>query len=255
LKAAFQFAVLALLLDTANFADGQTPIEIPGREARAHRISRADFVRTPHAGLFQGLQMRIEVDRSGAVTSAKVTEGPEEFRDAAVALAKSWPYRPFDRNGQSVPATFTDFVLILPLELGVRGHEPFPAVRDWAGVKVTLERTACFGSCSPYRVQIDGDGTVVFNGTAGERRSRISREALLDLLEVFRKANYFSLDRAYRLGATDLPTYTTSIVIDGHSMSVCDYAGLQVGMPASVRDVEDAIDEAAGTRDWLRPDR
>jgi hypothetical protein len=254
-KAAFQFAVLALLLVAANAADGQTPIEIPRPEVRAHRISRVDFVRTPHAGLFQGLQMRIEVDRSGAVTSVKVTEGPEEFRDAAVALAKSWRYRPFDRDGQPVPATFTDFVSILPLELGVRGYESFPAVRDWASVKITLERTRCLGSCPPYRVQIDGDGNVVFNGTSGERRSHISREALEGLVEVFRKANYFSLDRTYKLGATDLPTYITSISIDGRSMSVVDYAGLQVGMPASVRDVERAIDEAAGTRAWLKPAR
>jgi hypothetical protein len=30
---------------------------------------------------------------------------------------------------------------------------------------------------------------------------------------------------------------------------------LQVGMPAAVRNVQEAIDEAAGARDWLTPIR
>ena len=74
-------------------------------------------------------------------------------------------------------------------------------------------------------------------------------------MEVYRRANYFSLDRRYTLAATDLPTYVTSISIDGQEMSVVDYGGLEAGMPASVRDVEDAIDEVAGTRKWSKPDR
>jgi len=44
--------------------------------------------------------------------------------------------------------------------------------------------------------------------------------------------------------------------VAGHSlMSVLDYGGLQVGMPVSVCDVEQAIGEASGTSDWLLPGR
>jgi hypothetical protein len=50
-----------------------------------------------------------------------------------------------------------------------------------------------------------------------------------------------------------LPTYVTSISIGGRYMSVADYGGWQVGMPAALRDVEEATDEAAGTREWLKP--
>jgi len=135
---------------------------------------------------------------------------------------------------------------------------PFPEVRDWASVRITLRRTACLVGCPEYQVQIDGSGDALFTGTypvQGERRRHVSREALEGLLEVFRKANYFSLDREYKVEATDWPTYITSVSIDGRAMSVTDYGGLQAGMPVSVQDVEDAIDDVAGTRDWLKPGR
>ena len=250
-----QFAVLALLLGSGDLAVGQTPVEISQPEVSTHRISRVDFIRTPGAAPPQALELRVEVDKNGAVTSVRVAYGPEESHEAAVALAKTWRYKPFERDGQTVLATFTDFVSILPPERAVTGRVPFPVAHDWATVKITLNRTPGFGPGAPYEVQIDGNGDVLLKGVAGERRLQISREALERLLDVFRKAKYFSLDREYRLGAEDLPTCITSISIGGQSMSVTDYGGLQVGMPASVRDVEEAIDEAAGTRDWLKPSR
>jgi hypothetical protein len=240
-----------MLLGAANLADGQTPIEIPQREVAAHRISHVHWIRAP-GGLFEGLQLHIEVDENGAVTSVKVIEGRGEFREAAVALAKTWRYRPFVRHGWTVPATLSERISVFPPERPVTGNVPFPSVRDWDSLKITLQRTTCYGNCPAYEVQIDGNGDVVFDG---KRRRNISREALQALLEVFRKANYFSLDREYRILATDLPTYIVSVSIDGQSMSVEDYGGLQVGMPTSVRDVEDAIDETAGTRDWLKHHR
>jgi TonB family protein len=138
---------LALLLGAPNLADEQMRIEIPRPEVAAHRISRVNFIRTSGTGGFRGLRLRIEVDENGVVTSAQVTEGLKVLREAAMALARTWRYKPFERNGQAMPATFTDLVSILPPELPVIGKVPFPAVRNWASVKITLERTRCFGPC------------------------------------------------------------------------------------------------------------
>ena len=77
-------------------------------------------------------------------------------------------------------------------------------------------------------------------------------ESVFSGIEAFRAARYYGLDHEYKMAATDLSPCLTSISIDGHSMSVLDYGGLQVGMPTSVRDLEFAIDEVAGTRTWLR---
>jgi hypothetical protein len=215
-----------------------------------------NWIRKPGAQGFQGLWLRIEVNKDGAVTAVQVTSGPEDLRAAAIALAKTWRYEPFERDGRAAPATVTDFVSILPPERPYAASRLFPAVRDWSSVKITLKRTRCYGTCPAYEVQIDGNGDVLFNETFPEERQRrrhISRKELEGLVEVFRKANYFSLDREYRFGVTDLPTFVTSISIDGRSTSVEDYGGMVAGMPASVREVEEAIDEIAGTREWLKP--
>jgi hypothetical protein len=153
-----------------------------------------------------------------------------------MALARTWRYKPFERDGQAAPATFTDYISILPPERTLSAGALFPVVQDWASVKITLKRTESNGPGPNYQVQIDGHGDVLFNGAGGERRRHISREALEGLLDVFGKANYFSLDRVYSIAASDLQTCVTSISIDGQSMSVVDYGGMQVGMPASVRD-------------------
>ncbi|MDJ0976915.1 MAG: DUF6438 domain-containing protein [Erythrobacter sp.] len=58
---------------------------------------------------------------------------------------------------------------IIPLTIFVgctAAAEPFPAViKD--EVKITLQRTACFGSCPDYTVTVDGQGNIEFR-TRGE---------------------------------------------------------------------------------------
>lgn len=77
------------------------------------------------------------------------------------------------------------------------------------------------------------------------------RVGLERLLDAFRTAHYFELDRECIKNDKDLPACITSISIDGQSVSLTDYGGLQVGMPTSVRDLESAIDQIAGTSKWL----
>jgi hypothetical protein len=95
-------------------------------------------------------------------------------------------------------------------------------------------------------------GTFTWYPKKSEQNGRVSREEVKKLVDAFRAAHYYGLDPKYRMMAEDWSACFTSISIDGHSMSVTDYGGLQVGMPTSVRDLEFAIDEIAGTRKWLR---
>jgi hypothetical protein len=254
-KLTFHLALLIPLFGAANPACGQTRTVIAAQEAAAHRIQGDNWIRVPGAHGFDSLQLQLEVDKDGAITAIEVTAGPDRLRVAAVNLAESWRYTPFEKNGGAVPATVTDYISILPPERLPARNVPFPEVKKWASVKITLRRTSCLGACPAYEVQIDGDGRVTFQQESPvrqERHRQISREALANLLEVFRQADYFSLDREYLSTVTDWPTCITSISIDGRSMSVRDYAGVSVGMPASVRKVENAIDEAAGTQEWLK---
>lgn len=133
----------------------------------------------------------------------------------------------------------------------------FPGIKNWNSLVISLERSACYGTCPVYHVEIHGDGTVVFVGNrfvavTGERREHIARSAVQHLFAQFRSANYFwSFDR-YTAPVTDLPEYTTSIAFDGQSKSIEDYGGGMVGMPPELIALEADIDRAADTGKWIK---
>jgi len=122
---------------------------------------------------------------------------------------------------------------------------------------MTLSRSGCFGSCPSYSVEIHGDGTTLYKGNSyvvltGEHRDHLSAEHVSEILDAFRKADYFSLKDEYSYPVTDCPTYTTSFQVDQVSKSVTDYVGDEAGMPQSVSDPEETIDRVAGAMKWIK---
>ncbi len=125
------------------------------------------------------------------------------------------------------------------------------------GVKITLERTECLGDCPVYKVELRGNGDVLFHGDryvnfVGDHRTRVSRSAIRCLVDDFRFADFWSLDSVYEAPVTDLPTYKVTFTIGGQAKTVTDYAGQMVGMPAAVSGLELAIDQAAQTGMWIK---
>lgn len=116
-----------------------------------------------------------------------------------------------------------------------------------------LERGACFGTCPDYSVEVDADGAVVFHGRrfvacVGERRWGISRRAVARLRAAADRADLFALKDEYRGRITDQPQYRVELTRRGRTKRLTDYVGRSVGMPATVTDLELAIDEIAATR-------
>jgi ankyrin repeat protein len=133
---------------------------------------------------------------------------------------------------------------------------PFPEIKDWSSLRMTLERGECYGACPLYTVEVRGSGEVVFRGrefvlVPGQHRTQISREAVEKLIGEFRKTDYFSLRDRYAYAVTDAPRFRTEIEFDGRKKSVVDYVGAEVGMPKTVTELEDAFDEIAKTRKWV----
>jgi hypothetical protein len=231
------------------------------REVASHHLGPRNSIRTAERHrIFDSITLEVTVDVSGQVLAVQAIRGPDQFREAAIAEAKTWTYKPFLRNGKAVRAKFNDYVRLFPPERLASTHVPFPEIQDWNSLRMTLERTACFGSCPAYTVEISGDGSVVFSPVpvASDwlypvmiQHSHISHEAVLEMLEAFRKADYFSLEDEYRYAVTDSPTYVTSVSFDGHTKSVLDYVGEEAGMPYSVTELEMAIDRLAGTELWI----
>ncbi len=130
---------------------------------------------------------------------------------------------------------------------------------------ITLERTACFGTCPMYKVTIASDGTVTFNGVrftkiTGAAKGKISANDYRQLVAEFEKINYFSLPDAYSPGTpvcprtiTDMPSANTSIRLKGKLKGVRHYLGCgEEGALAKLIALEKKIDDVAGTQKWIK---
>jgi len=240
--------------------DSNPTIEVLEAEAAEHRIGTRGPIYT---NLGQGelaltlepVILEVVVGTDGKTLDAIKTSG-FIFGDLTL-LWKTWQYKPFERNGHPVLAKVRESVAVLPIRKRSEVHIPFPEIHDWNSLRITLSRSGCYGVCSTYDIEIHGDGTVLYDGkafvgTTGRERVKISQPSLVKLVDVFRKADYFSLADGYVSGVTDLPTCASSISFDGLSKSVLDYEGRDVGMPPGVSDVQAAIDQLSGASKWVR---
>jgi ankyrin repeat protein len=149
----------------------------------------------------------------------------------------------------------------------------FPDVRN-DKLLISLQRTACYGSCPDYKVTIDGQGNVVFTTrppldggdsevhrefsnfsgvrVSGTYPTVISKADVASLLQKFKAADFFSLKDEYSAAVTDNPTYILSIDTGNGSKTVVDYVGEKAGMPRVVTTLQDAVDKMAGTDRWIK---
>jgi hypothetical protein len=126
---------------------------------------------------------------------------------------------------------------------------------------VTLERTACLGTCPVYTVSIDALGNVVYEGkrhvrVTGKQTARISPARIAEILERAERLRFFDLENQYleaeypdgsERTVTDLPTTIVTITHAGRSKRIVDY----YGAPAGLTDLERLVDEVAQTRQWV----
>jgi hypothetical protein len=123
---------------------------------------------------------------------------------------------------------------------------------------ITLERTACFGSCPVYSLSITGDGAVAYLGESyvnvkGTAEKQVASDSVQALVDQMLEADYFNLSvpvDCSRGFATDAAGATTSLALDGRMHTVHNYYG-NACAPASLRALEDAIDAAAESAPWV----
>jgi uncharacterized protein DUF6438/ankyrin repeat protein len=129
---------------------------------------------------------------------------------------------------------------------------------------ITLERTACLGSCPVYNLAIYKDGSTVYEGkenvrVKGTETDRIEADAVRRLADKLVAAHYFSLESKYvsiktadgsEMVVTDLPSTYTSFNWEGHTKKIDDY----VGGPKALHELENEIDQVAKTSRYIRID-
>lgn len=124
-----------------------------------------------------------------------------------------------------------------------------------ANVAITLERTACFGTCPIYTLTIYEDGTVVYNGerfvdVTGEQTAQIPPETVDLMVEALHEAGYFDWDEEYTsMTVTDLPYVITSVTRDGETHRINRYGG-DDSAPLALPFLENWIDLMANSAMW-----
>lgn len=234
-------------------------------EMLANKKSGVDFIRSPKVE-FNGNDIGFDVivDEQGDVTH--VSSNPDsandpdfirtdQFRSQAEAEARNWTFEPFLQNGQAIKVRTKIFIAIYPPEIFPVNKIPFP---DVVGdeFQITLERSSCYGMCPDYAVTISGNGEVKYEGryytlVEGKQNYIIPRTAVLDLLNDFQKADFWSLKDKYESGVTDSPTYTVTFDNGKQKKTIADYEGLEIGMPHVVHDLENKIDKITDTERWV----
>ena len=205
------------------------------------------------------ISVEVVTDTAGAVVSAKVVpaSGPEftpENMAQAESLVRALHFTPFERNGHPVMARFERNVNLLPPEVKLARRVPFPKVKDWKTVKITLLRATPYGT--DYTLAVYGDGTVVYRGYSnvaftGRHRGSARSQNVAQLVKLFEQADFYSLRNEYSVHGEAF-IRTISIEIDGRRNQIDEEDGLAVGMPLAVERLEDAIDRLSGSERWTQ---
>ncbi|HTF67831.1 MAG TPA: ankyrin repeat domain-containing protein [Edaphobacter sp.] len=229
------------------------------QEASPHEI--APHRRTiPTDGVrlgFNQLRLTLTVSPTGDVISANA-DGEAELLKLWPRLQNEvyqWKFTPFEKNGKPVTAEVEEYIDLVPPERRPKVHVPPPALKPDSKIAITLQRSGCFGSCPSYSVTISTEG-IVFDGRSsvvanGTHTDKIDRDNIRALAKKIIASDFYSMDPEYAASVTDMPSFSLSITIDGHSRQVTDYVGQWVGMPAVINELEDEVDVLARTKRWI----
>lgn len=242
-------ALVAGLRETATHRDPLPALRITsGREAPATASFWLHLDQTGHV---------LEVEDIRTEDYQQPHFDPSELIEAIRKVT----YAPFMVKGSPQEVWAQEQIGLLPREEVIstpsqKSISAFQVPSPSTNFSIRLFRSGCYGSCPAYEVTIHGDGKVSYKGHAyvsieGDHSTEISREDASQLLDSFRKANFFSLRNEYHAGVTDCPTYTLELTVGTRKKIVTDYMGDWVGMPAEITELEEAIDQTAGTSRWV----
>lgn len=153
------------------------------------------------------------------------------------------------------------FLVLLTAACASAAPEPSPTP-DYAGLVITLERTACFGACPIYGLTVYGDGRVEYEGVrfvdvTGRQTSTLSPSQVRELAAALEQAGYFNLKDDYTVPVTDLPTTITSVTLGGRTKTIRNYGGCFGDLegaekaPQALCDFEAKIDAVTHSAQWV----
>lgn len=141
--------------------------------------------------------------------------------------------------------------------------DPRYLAKDPSKLELTLERTACHGSCPVYTVTVRGDGTCAWHGeqdvgTLGDVSYAVAPAEVAKLVAQSEVLHFLDLDDAYRMDVKDAPSTILTLSIDGKKKRIVnlwvkwdeptDDAGKKtLAIHEGLDALAQAIDRAAGS--------
>jgi hypothetical protein len=132
---------------------------------------------------------------------------------------------------------------------------------------VVMHRSACYGTCPVYTVELTAAGSVTYTGeehvaALGRKSAHIDASEFQFLVTAIERMDFFSLHEKYRFKpdgcpewSTDNPTVDIVVTRGSQKKHVSYYYGCR-GMPIAKRIIwlSDTIDDVAGTAAWVGSD-
>ena len=92
---------------------------------------------------------------------------------------------------------------------------------------ITMQRTACYGTCPQYEISIYANGLIKYNGKAFVDRlscfqSLLNSRIIIDITLYLESINFFQLDTAYLSAITDIPSVITEVNFNNKTHKVVD---------------------------------
>ena len=158
---------------------------------------------------------------------------------------------------------------LMAIQTLVRAQDPPNApYRKLDDIRISLQRTACFGECPIYSVTIEGNGSVVYTGvdfvaSTGVRETTIGDDDLVKLVNEFLRVHFFDANEEYRErsaisirpgrtylamseNVSDNPSTLLSLKLGDRTKTVTLY----YNYPAELSALADLIDEVSGAKRW-----
>jgi hypothetical protein len=124
-------------------------------------------------------------------------------------------------------------------------------------VVITLERTACNGTCPVYKLTIYGDGRCLYEGerfvrVMGIRTFTIPKDRLGRLISFFEEIGFSSFNDSYEEDLVpDMATAITCITVNGNTKNVRHHYG-DLTAPKELTRLEHMIDKTVNSRRWVK---
>lgn len=121
--------------------------------------------------------------------------------------------------------------------------------------KISLERTPCFGACPTYKVTLNPDGTVIYEGKRyveklGRYEARVNAEDVQRINNIVNKLEFWKLKNKYTARITDMPSAIVTVETSERKKTTDNY-GNQA--PTELWAIEQLIDKVvAGASEWRK---